>query len=79
MTAHAGEDRRYRHIKLVQRLYMGHRLTSALIRSTYGVSWATAKRDLAALKECLPGVVSVRERNRRGCAVSHEIKLESAA
>ena len=72
-----GESHAERVVKLTQRLYAGQRVTSALIRQTYGVSWATAKRDLAVLKECLP--VRVRVRPGKGCAVVHEIKLEIAA
>lgn len=59
--------------RLVQRLYDGQRLTSALIRREHGVSWATAKRDLSALQRLLPVRLAVKR--RKGCAVVHEIKL----
>lgn len=72
----SGESRAERAVKCCQRLYAGEKVTSALIRSIYGVSWATAKRDLATLKECLP--VTVKVRKGVGCAVSHEIKLRTA-
>ena len=71
-----GEGSRCRGIKLAARLFSGKPVTSAYIREVFGVSWATAKRDLTALQYYLP--VKVRAIPGKGCAVVHELKLEAA-
>ena len=66
-----GDDLRQRMAKLVQRLHRGEPVTSAWIRDTFDVSWATAKRDMAALRVYLPVSVTA---SKRGAAVRHELR-----
>lgn len=68
---------RHRLVKLVARLHRGEPVTARYIKDAYGVSWATAKRDVQALTEWLP--VSVAKIELRGFAVRHELRLQEAA
>ena len=47
-------DTRQRMLKLAERLYSGGTVSSAWIQRHFGVSFATAKRDLVVLEATLP-------------------------
>lgn len=51
---HLNSDVRERMLKLAERLYTGGALSSAYIHRRFGVSKATAKRDLTVLEQILP-------------------------
>lgn len=61
-------------IKLAARLHSGEPVTSRYVVQAFGVSWATAKRDVQALSEWLPVSVAV-SRPNKGCAVRHELRI----
>lgn len=50
-------DEATRLLKLAQLLFDGGTVTSAYIEETFEVSYATAKRDMVKLEQCLPVVV----------------------
>lgn len=54
MKPPTAEERMHRMVRLAWRIYHGGEVTTAWIRKRFGVSKATAKRDLAMLAKVLP-------------------------
>ena len=52
-----------RGLRIARHIYAGNRIDTRFIADTFGVSSATAKRDMHAIEAALP-VKAVKERNR---------------
>lgn len=71
-----GADTINRMLDLAKRLYAGETITSSFIRRIYGVSWATAKRDLVRLERALPVDVAIQvHHGNAGTAFYRETKV----
>lgn len=57
-------DTRSRLLKIAAMLYAGHEITSRFIADNFGVSNATARRDVTVLEQALP--VRCRRSDRNG-------------
>jgi predicted DNA-binding transcriptional regulator YafY len=74
MTSKAS-DVRVRIVRLVERLFSGQELSSRWIVETFKVSYATAKRDLILLEQCLPVRVYLKENDWSRVVEGTETKI----
>jgi len=74
-----GNDSLDRMVRLTVRIMCGQPVTSRYIAQTFGVSWATAKRDLQRLEAALPVRCEITTVNVGRHRIRHELKLLEAA